>query len=279
MGNSQPSVRLPTRVEQTAPATPDATGWAPLDEDITELELSGLAAAIQGRIDEVRGNAASAHEQLHAMRLAHAPGSLSGDDGGNALAIWRLSALAEEVAIAEAAKVAALEAELVSVDGALERLQSGTASQSDFRTHFGSGILRPVETSELRLVHAESPGEIVTLFAPRKTFEKHFHVRRLAVPSGWDTIPEFCILAVDREGIRVLTMGHVSVATFSFTSIAGWDSTPKMFYFEFSDYCIKSNCFIASKAHFDTSRGREIHALMKTIVESLMTEEASCAWQ
>lgn len=256
-------------VSDPEPIGPQGTGWAPHDADILESELARLAFAIQGRIDAARGSAAAAHDQLEALRT-HASITECVDDEEHGRVIVRLSALAEEVSKAEAATVAALEAELVSVDDTLEKLQSGSANQRDLRAQFGPGPLHPVAPCELALVASESRAEMMTLVAPRAISGLFFHVKRLAVPATWGVVPDFCILALNRQGLHILTLEHACVASFALGYIRHWYYSELMVCFDYCDAFSAGCTADLEKASFDTCQGR---AIVSAFTEAVMAAE------
>lgn len=233
--------------------------------------MAGLAAAIHGRIDVVRGLAAAAQEQLGMLRQQYETGR-SASDNEEVRAVSRLCELAEEVSFAEATKITALETELVDVDTALERLQIGSASQADLRAQFGPGPLHPVEPCELALVAPDSHEEILTLVAPRAISGQLFHVKRLCPSAAWSWVPDLCILAVNRDGVHILSLQHVCIASFSFSGIRRWNFSATMFSFDVSHPRDSAESTLA-RAFFDTSRGPEIDAALIQLAKSLMNEE------
>lgn len=216
-GNISPS-QYPADI---SPSLPPADGWLVPNVQLDEKALIELSIAIESRIVSVRGGAAAALGHLEIMRAT----ASSGADADATRAIdARVAALAEEVALAEAAKVASLEAELVQADEALERLQAGNTSSDSLRVLFGPGALFPMEPSALRLEPSATPGEIATLFAPRCVGGQIFHVRRRIVPSDLVDIPEFCVLAVTPEVLHVLTVEHEHAV--SLRDPVSWAHTP-----------------------------------------------------
>ena len=211
----------PTVASDISPSLPPADGWLVPDVQIDEKALADLSMAIDGRIGVVRGGAAAALEYLEVLRAA---ASRDADADATRAIDARVAVLTNEITLAEAAKVASLEAELVQADAALERLQAGNASHDSLRVQFGPGPLHAMEPSTLRLEASATPGEIATLFAPRCVGGQMFHVRRRVVPSDLDDIPEFCVLAVTPELLHVLSIEHEHVV--SLHDPVSWAHTP-----------------------------------------------------
>jgi hypothetical protein len=119
---------------------------------IGEPEIRALCVAIHAALDEVKGYAASARAILRDSTAAACP-----EDASAGIVETRAAEIAAVIDGAEAAKVAALETELIAADATLEQLQRETldgvlALQPTLLARYGPPPLHPCEPCELRLV-------------------------------------------------------------------------------------------------------------------------------
>ena len=154
---------------------------ADLVASVGQAELQTLITAIQARLEAVEENAAAASAKLDVLRDAAqaaartAFGDSDAEDArGTALRSidTRCAEIEDGIALVRAAKVSALEAEIVAADAALEQLQARESDGDDLHRGallqaFGRPPLEPVELATVLLVPVEQGEAIAQLYAPR----------------------------------------------------------------------------------------------------------------
>lgn len=143
---------------------------------ITSDDVRCLIVEIQARLESVASNAEAAMRGLEDMRETARSGTADGvssdavDDALRAIDA-RCAELRGQIGLAQAAKVAALEAELVEADFALEHLHDsleGGDCRSTLLAMFGAPPLVPAELDSLFLVPGTTgDANIAYLCAPR----------------------------------------------------------------------------------------------------------------
>ena len=136
--------------------------------------LRALSASVSERISAVSVNAAAALVEVDSLRdavLARLRVGAEEIEASMQIVDQRCTMLRSDISRAESVKIAALETELVVVDGFLARIDTADTDNTDLRSelyaHFGDLPLEPIEPATLRLEPSPATSLESVLIAPR----------------------------------------------------------------------------------------------------------------